>query len=316
MPPRPCPIPGRGRGSRSDRGGTAAVVVNYESGPALARCVEDLRARGTRRIGRGRQRFPRRVRRRSSGAVPRRRRRRSPGANLGYGAAANRGVAATTAPYVLVCNPDLEVRPGAVGRAGRGAGADAGLRAGRTADPRPGGRALPLGPPVPVAWSMPPATPLFGLFVPDNRFTRAYQQAELDGRAWTLRASTGCPGPAFWSGGPPSRRWADSTSRTSCTPRTWTCAGAWPGRMGGRLRPGGRGDPSPGRLDRAPSLPDDRRAPPLAAPVRRPVVGRVAAGCCCRWWPSGSGSGPAWPVPGPGAPGRRPPRRSALTRRL
>ncbi len=36
------------------------------------------------------------------------------GSNLGFGRAANRGVAATTAPYVLLLNPDAEVRPGAV----------------------------------------------------------------------------------------------------------------------------------------------------------------------------------------------------------
>jgi N-acetylglucosaminyl-diphospho-decaprenol L-rhamnosyltransferase len=39
-----------------------------------------------------------------------------PGRNLGYGAGANRGVAATgDNPYVLVCNPDLHVHAGALG---------------------------------------------------------------------------------------------------------------------------------------------------------------------------------------------------------
>jgi N-acetylglucosaminyl-diphospho-decaprenol L-rhamnosyltransferase len=38
------------------------------------------------------------------------------GRNVGYGAGANRGIAALTPrPYVLVCNPDLHVHPGAVG---------------------------------------------------------------------------------------------------------------------------------------------------------------------------------------------------------
>jgi len=33
--------------------------------------------------------------------------------NVGFGAGANRGVARTTTPYVVICNPDLEVEPGA-----------------------------------------------------------------------------------------------------------------------------------------------------------------------------------------------------------
>ena len=37
------------------------------------------------------------------------------GANLGFGRAANRGVAATNAPYVLLLNPDTEVDPKAIG---------------------------------------------------------------------------------------------------------------------------------------------------------------------------------------------------------
>jgi GT2 family glycosyltransferase len=38
-----------------------------------------------------------------------------PGANLGYARAANIGIAATHAPVVAVCNPDLEVEKGAAG---------------------------------------------------------------------------------------------------------------------------------------------------------------------------------------------------------
>jgi N-acetylglucosaminyl-diphospho-decaprenol L-rhamnosyltransferase len=33
--------------------------------------------------------------------------------NLGFGSGANRGVARTSTPYVIICNPDLEVEPGA-----------------------------------------------------------------------------------------------------------------------------------------------------------------------------------------------------------
>jgi N-acetylglucosaminyl-diphospho-decaprenol L-rhamnosyltransferase len=37
------------------------------------------------------------------------------GANLGFGRAANRGFAATNAPYVLIINPDTELDPNAIG---------------------------------------------------------------------------------------------------------------------------------------------------------------------------------------------------------
>lgn len=93
----------------------AAVVVNYEAGDALVGCVRSLLAD------------------RSAGAAPEvvvvdngssdgsvaRLRAVHPevrvvdvGGNVGYAAAANRGIAATTSPVVAVCNPDLVVRPG------------------------------------------------------------------------------------------------------------------------------------------------------------------------------------------------------------
>ena len=47
---------------------------------------------------------------------------------------------------------------------------------------------------------------------------------------WTPGATrgprpTGCPAPASWPAGGASRSWGGSTSATSCSPRTWTCAG-------------------------------------------------------------------------------------------
>jgi N-acetylglucosaminyl-diphospho-decaprenol L-rhamnosyltransferase len=155
------------------------VVVNYESGPALARCVDGLRSEG-----------PAELVVVDNGSADGSRRRMQecfpevevlvPGRNLGYGAAANRGVAATTAPMVLVCNPDLEVRPGALGE----------LASVLAADP---GRAL-VGPLIrdqageryPSARQFPGLVDaaghaLLGIFAPHNRFTRSYQQADLDG---------------------------------------------------------------------------------------------------------------------------------------
>lgn len=92
----------------------AAVVVNYEAGDALTACVASLLAddsAGTPEIVV--------VDNGSSDGSVRTLRAAFPelrvvgaGGNVGYAAAANRGIAATTAPVVAVCNPDLVVRPG------------------------------------------------------------------------------------------------------------------------------------------------------------------------------------------------------------
>ena len=157
---------------------TAAVVVNYESGSALARCVEGLRSDRVDEIvvvdngsldgsvGQLRACFPD-----VEVLVT--------GRNLGYGAAANRGMAATTAPCVLVCNPDLEVRPGAV----------AALAGALLADPayavvgplirNPDGGRYPSARMFPSLVDA-AGHALLGLLAPDNRFTRSYQKAHLD----------------------------------------------------------------------------------------------------------------------------------------
>ncbi len=93
----------------------AAVVVNYEAGDALTGCVRSLLADGSAGgppevvvVDNGS----------SDGSVATLRRELpdvrvvDPGGNLGYATAANRGIAATTAHVVAVCNADLEVRPG------------------------------------------------------------------------------------------------------------------------------------------------------------------------------------------------------------
>jgi N-acetylglucosaminyl-diphospho-decaprenol L-rhamnosyltransferase len=116
-----------------------------------------------------------------------------PGRNLGYGAAANRGVAATTLPSVLVCNPDLEVGPGAL----------AGLAGVLAADPRcalvgplirePGGARYPSARRFPTLTDA-AGHALFGMFAPTNRFTRSYQEARLE-------TATGGPERVDWVSG-------------------------------------------------------------------------------------------------------------------
>jgi N-acetylglucosaminyl-diphospho-decaprenol L-rhamnosyltransferase len=158
--------------------GTAAVVVNYESGHALTRCVDDLASEGTDElvvVDNGSL----------DGSLDELRRRWPtvevlvPGRNLGYGAAANRGVAATTLPSVLVCNPDLEFRPGAIE-----------AMAGVLADDPNCALVGPLirnreGERYPSARQFPSLTDAaghaaLGMFRPGNRFTRSYQKADLD----------------------------------------------------------------------------------------------------------------------------------------
>ncbi len=179
------------RPSGRHRGTVAAVVVNYESGEALAGCVGSLRAAGADEVvvvDNGS----------ADGSVDRLRRQEpeasviTPGPNLGYGAAANRGAAATVSAYVLVCNPDLVVSPGAVATLAEALDADpAAAIAGPLVRTPEGGR-------YPSARRFPSLVDaaghaVLGMFRPENRFTRAYQQADLDG--------TGGARPVDWVSG-------------------------------------------------------------------------------------------------------------------
>lgn len=90
----------------------AAVVVDYEAGPVLAACVRSLRDNGVHDVVVVANGEPGPARAALEGLD-------APlvvtGRNIGYGAGANRGLAVSGASeYVLVCNPDLRVHPGAV----------------------------------------------------------------------------------------------------------------------------------------------------------------------------------------------------------
>jgi len=90
----------------------SAVVVDYDAGPVLALCVESLLAEGcdVLVVENGSAEDARRLLAGHGLAVPV----LSTGANLGYGAGANRGVAATSGEFVLLANADLQVHRGAV----------------------------------------------------------------------------------------------------------------------------------------------------------------------------------------------------------
>ena len=157
--------------------GTAVVIVNYESGPSLLSCVEGWQREGPDElvvVDNGSR----------DGSVDQLSLRHpdvevlATGRNLGYGAAANRGVAATAAASVLVCNPDLQVRPGALADLSRALADDP-----ECALVGPLIR-TPTGQRYPSARQFPSMTDaaghaLLGIFAPDNRFTRSYQQTDL-----------------------------------------------------------------------------------------------------------------------------------------
>ena len=166
--------------------GWAAVVVNYESGGALVGCVESLLAdtsaggppevvvvdNGSRdgSIRALVERFP-------AGEFPRVTV-VDPGANLGYAGGANRGIAATTAPVVAVCNPDLHVHTG-TGAAMLARFEEPDVAAAGPRIRNPDGSTYPSARAVPALVDA-VGHGLLGLVRPDNPFTRRYRQLDAD----------------------------------------------------------------------------------------------------------------------------------------
>jgi N-acetylglucosaminyl-diphospho-decaprenol L-rhamnosyltransferase len=90
----------------------SAVIVSYNVRDLLLKCIASLRADGVAHIVV--------VDNASKDGSAEAARRADPGIdvvaldeNLGFGSGANRGVARTSSPYVVILNPDLEVEPGA-----------------------------------------------------------------------------------------------------------------------------------------------------------------------------------------------------------
>jgi N-acetylglucosaminyl-diphospho-decaprenol L-rhamnosyltransferase len=196
VPPAPADIPGAAPSSRprTARGATrraAAVVVDHDAGVVLADCVRSLLDDGADPVVvvENGERDGAVSALRAAGldvAVV------APGRNVGYGAGANRGIAAVPdAELVLVCNADLRVHAGALA-----ALADA--LAGHPAWAVVGPRILtPEGQPYPSVRSFPSARDaaghaLLGIVRPTNRFTRRYRPAPPD---------TGAPVTAGWVSG-------------------------------------------------------------------------------------------------------------------
>ena len=176
----------------------AAVVVNYNAGEHLERCVASLladdstgtppevvvvdNASSDGSADAAQSVFPslRLVRARS---------------NRGYSAGANLGIAATSAPIVAVCNPDLTVE--------RGTGAALANRLEREDDLGAIGPRIrnPDGSTYPSARRLPDTNDaighaFLGWWWPGNRWTRRYRQVDLDPGA--ARDADWISGAAMW----------------------------------------------------------------------------------------------------------------------
>ena len=160
----------------------AAVVINYEAGAALCDCVRSLLADTSAGhppevvvVDNGSSDGSAAVVARALPAVTV----LDPGANLGYARAANIGIAATDAPVVAVCNPDLEVREGAAGALLGRLDAEADLGAVGPMICNTDGTIYPSARSVPRLRDA-VGHGLLGLVWPTNPFTRRYRQLDAD----------------------------------------------------------------------------------------------------------------------------------------
>lgn len=160
-------------------GVVTAVVVNYNAAPHLEICLRSLIAEGIQSIvvvdnasADGSDRVAARAGVRWI----------QNGANLGYGRAANRGAAdpaAAGTDHLLVCNPDLEVRPGAITALAAWLAEDPSLAAVGPRIVNPDGSLYPS------ARTFPDLVDaighgLLGHVVPRNPFTRRYRLLDWD----------------------------------------------------------------------------------------------------------------------------------------
>ena len=156
----------------------AAVVVNYNARDHLIECVRSLRADGVAQVVV--------VDNASTDGSDTALAADDPhalfvptGANLGFGTAANRGVAATGTPYVLILNPDVVVRRGAVDALAAALDGDGGLAVVGPRVENPDGTLYPSArrfPDLGVA----AGHAFVGLVRPANRFTRSYRMLDAD----------------------------------------------------------------------------------------------------------------------------------------
>ena len=165
----------------------AVVVVNYNAGPLILRCLRSVFESA------GEARLEAVVVDNDSadgstdlvaGELPDVRLIRN-GSNRGFAAAANQGMAATSAPYVLLLNPDAEITAGTLSALLKVARDRPTVGALGPLIREPDGRIYPSARKVPT-----PAEALGHLFLglvhPNNRWSRAYTMAGWDRRSERL----------------------------------------------------------------------------------------------------------------------------------
>ncbi len=202
----------------------AAVVINYESGPVLVECVQALRADRSAGaveivvVDNGS----------TDGSIEALRAAEpevtvlQPGANLGYGRAANLGIAATDAPIVAVFNPDAFLAPGSARAVLDAFAADPDLGVVGPRIENPDGSIYPsarVAPGVVVAVGH----ALLGQVLPAEP---VHDGVSATGRRYrpSPARSTGSRARRSGFGGQHSTGWAGGTSVTSCSSRTSMCA--------------------------------------------------------------------------------------------
>jgi len=161
-------------------GRTGAVVVNYNSGAALAACVASLWSAGVPEIvvvdnGSVDGSLAALAEIGAEGVRIER-----AGRNLGYGKAVNRGVPALAAEFVLVANPDVVVEPGAIDTLATRLAAEPDVAVIGPSIREPGGATYPSARSFPSV-GVGAGHALVGLFWPNNRWTKRYREGRSSG---------------------------------------------------------------------------------------------------------------------------------------
>ena len=155
----------------------AAVVVNHDAGDALLECVASLRAEGIDDVVVVDNASTDGSAEALTAADPGVRLVRT-GANLGYGAGANRGIRATGAALVLVSNPDVAVHDGSVDALTLALGSDPALAVAGPCILEADGTRYPSARRFPSLVDAAGHALLAGVS-PENRFTRRYRMGDL-----------------------------------------------------------------------------------------------------------------------------------------